>query len=140
MSIASNRRSVTRLSRSVDVNDKASAESMPPAAKLNAIQQSIDDLKTAVQELLGYVRSDAEGHPYCGDYLITLRQAAALARRKKCSLEHYKYKSDDKRLPEPEIVGSGGKPSLYLASELLPWITRIFGVKVPDIRQLIRDI
>jgi hypothetical protein len=61
--------------------------------------------------------------------LVTLDQAAAAVHRRKRTLERCKTKGT---LPEPDVEGGGGKPALYDWKIMRPWLTKTFGVKLPE--------
>ena len=61
--------------------------------------------------------------------LVTLDQAAAAVHRKKRTLERRKTNG---KLPPPSVEGGGGKPDLWDWSTLRPWLTKEFGVVLPE--------
>ncbi|MFI5457595.1 MAG: hypothetical protein ACHRXM_19305, partial [Isosphaerales bacterium] len=61
--------------------------------------------------------------------LVTLDQAAARVHRSKRTLERYKTKGT---LPEPTVEGGGGKFALYDWKIMRPWLTKEFGVILPE--------
>jgi hypothetical protein len=61
--------------------------------------------------------------------LVTLDQAAAAAHTSKRTLERHKTEGT---LPEPIVEGGGGKPALYDWKIMRPWLTKTFGVILPE--------
>jgi hypothetical protein len=62
------------------------------------------------------------------DSLVTLSQAAGLVHRSKRALEMYKNRG----LPKQRVRGGGGKPSLWAYSEIRPWLTKTFDIRLPE--------
>jgi hypothetical protein len=60
--------------------------------------------------------------------LITLNQAAALVHRHKRTLEGYKGRG----MPKPRVRGGGGKPDLWSYAQMRTWLTKTFGILLPE--------
>jgi hypothetical protein len=58
---------------------------------------------------------------------VTLDQAAARVNRSKRTLEKRL-----KKMPDPDVVGTGGKPHEWLWSRLRPWLEKEFGKIIPE--------
>lgn len=61
--------------------------------------------------------------------LVTLDQAAATVNKQKRALEYYKTKGT---LPNPAVEGGGGKAALYDWAIIGPWLTKQFGMQLPE--------
>jgi hypothetical protein len=61
--------------------------------------------------------------------LVTLDQAAAVVHISKRTLERYKTGG---ALPDPIREGGGGKPALYDWKIMGPWLTKTFGINLPE--------
>lgn len=104
-----------------------------PEPTLRDLLEAVEALRRELAEVrdhLGLVRQRGLPLPPsagpCED-LVTLDQAAAIVRRQKRSLERYL-----KDMPRPRISGRRGQPSLWLWSELRPWLEEAFGFRLPD--------
>ena len=61
--------------------------------------------------------------------LVRLDQAAAAAHKSKRTLERHKTEGT---LPEPVVEGGGGRHALYDWKVMRPWLTKTFGVILPE--------
>jgi hypothetical protein len=69
------------------------------------------------------------------DY-VTLSQAAAMVKKKKRSLEHYKTKGT---LPLPVVEGGGGRPDLYDWAEMRFWMADTYGWSLDQLPEVHPD-
>jgi hypothetical protein len=64
---------------------------------------------------------------------VTLDQAAALVNRSKKTLERLlrQPRSEATRMPDPDVVGTGGRPHEWRWGRLRPWLETAFGKSLP---------
>lgn len=114
------------------------AETCPPECGMAA--QEKENIAAGVKASILALRSKADSGPIkttksnaapASFYLVTLDQIAAIVGRKKRTLENYL-----KKMPNPHVQGTGGKPSQWIWDEIRPWLEREF---VPNLPQVFPD-
>jgi hypothetical protein len=99
-------------------------------ADVLAVVAELQRLRAEVAEMRqtdpGNGRTPAPSPP--PEQLVTLSQAAAMARRSKRTLEGYRGKG----LPPPRFRGRPGAPSLWAWHEIRPWLEATFGLRLPE--------
>jgi hypothetical protein len=61
--------------------------------------------------------------------LVNLDEAAAMVKRSKRTLEHYKSKPS---FPQPTVEGGGGRPDLWDWKAMRLWLEQEFGMNLPE--------
>jgi hypothetical protein len=75
-------------------------------------------------------QTDRDGTPAVeARHLVTLDQAAAAVNKTKRALEYYKTQGT---LPAPVVEGGGGKAALYDWRTLRSWLTKTYGIPLPE--------
>lgn len=93
------------------------------AERLERVETDLEVLTGCVMRMSGgRSASETETEQY-----VTLDQCAAMVHRSKRTLECYRA-----RMPDPEVLGGGGRSALWTWARVRPWLVKCFGVNLPE--------
>jgi hypothetical protein len=108
----------TKSSRKASMTDRQS--DLSPEAKLSEAPALTDHPDEP---------SPSKASPEAPLDLVTLDQAAGMVHKSKRTLERFKTEGT---LPPPVVEGGGGKADLYDWKDMRPWLTKQFGIPLPE--------